>query len=138
MPDLLVSFIKFATFGVTCEIIFTALVDMKDAIKNKTKPNFALKGFSYIWMIPIYGLVAFVGPLLIEPAQSFPYLLRLSIYTSVIFVVEYITGWIIQKITGRCPWHYDKGWHIHHLIRLDFAPFWMFFSACLEFLYFNY
>lgn len=138
MPDLLNSFLKFATFGVTAEIVFTALVDAVNAVKNKRKPDLALKGFSYIWMIPIYGSIAFLGPIVFDPLQAFPFLVRLLIYTVIIFIVEYITGWIIQKMTGRCPWHYDKGWQIHNLIRLDYTPGWMFFSALIEYLYFYY
>jgi hypothetical protein len=138
MIEILMKFLKFATFGMTCEIFFTALVEVKNSIKNKTKINWALKGFSFIWMFPIYGLVALLGPIIIEPAQQFPFIIRLLIYTSIIFIVEYITGWVIRKMTGRCPWHYDSGWQIHNLIRLDFTPFWMLFSALIEFLYFNY
>jgi uncharacterized membrane protein len=138
MPDLLSSFLKFATFGVTSEIVFTALVTSFNAVRAKQKIDWSLYGYSYIWMVPIYGSIAFLGPLIIEPLQALPLLARLLIYTAVIFVVEYVTGWIIRKMTGRCPWHYDKGWQIHNLIRLDFTPSWMFFSWLVEFLYFNY
>lgn len=138
MPEMLNTFFKFATFGMTCEIFFTAGVEIKNSIKNKTRINLAFKGYSYAWMLPIYGSVAFFGPIVIEPLQVYPIFVRLLAYTAIIFMVEYTTGWTIRKFTGRCPWHYDSGWHIHNLIRLDFTPFWMCFSALVEYLYFNY
>ncbi len=119
MPELLKTFLKFATFGMASEVVFIAGVRIKDSIKNKTKINTELQGYSYVWMIPIYGSVTFLGPYVIEPLQVYPLIGRLLFYTLIIFIVEYITGWIIRKLTGRCPWHYDKGWQIHNLIRLD-------------------
>lgn len=136
--EFLISFLKFATFGVTVEIIFTAIVENVNRLKNNEKWQWALQGHSYIWMIPIYGSVAIVAPLLFTPMQDVFILLRLFVYALVILVVEYITGFIIQKITGRCPWHYETGLHVHNLIRIDFIPFWMGFSLLLEFLYYNY
>jgi len=40
--------------------------------------------------------------------------------------VEYITGWILQKTTGSCPWDYSgyTKWHVRGLIRLDAFPVW--------------
>lgn len=138
MPDLVANVLKFATFGVTCEVVFTASTDAWAKLRNKKRVNAALYGYSYIWMIPIYASIAFLGPVVIEPLQGYPLLARLLIYTAVIFMVEYATGWLICKITGRCPWHYTEGWHVHHYIRLDFTPAWMLFSCIVEFLYFAY
>jgi uncharacterized membrane protein len=133
--EYLISFIKFATFGVTSEIVFTAIADNVNRKKAGEKWQWRLMGHSYIWMIPIYGSIAFFAPLLFDPMKDVFILFRLFAYSIIILIVEYITGWIIQKISGRCPWHYETGWHLHGLIRFDYIPFWMFFSFLIEFLY---
>ena len=135
MVDFLILFFKFATFGVATEVVFTSSVENYHRFRRGEKLDWSLKGHSYIWMIPIYGSVAFFAPLVIEPLLFLPLIVRLFCYALFILFIEYITGWIILKITGRCPWHYDKGWQVHNLIRIDFIPFWMVFGGALEFLY---
>jgi len=132
------SFLKFATFGLAIEVIFTAIVDNLERYRMNQKIDWSLKGHSYIWMIPIYGSIAFIAPLVIVPLQGFHLLIRLFLFALMILLVEYVTGWIIRKLTGRCPWHYESGWHVHNLIRIDYIPLWMFFSWMVEWLYFKY
>jgi len=135
ITPLLKDFVKFATLGVTTEIIFTATVSAIDAIKKKQKINWSMLGFSYIWMIPIYGSAAFLAPVIFPHLEPFNLLVRMLIYGLTILIVEYITGFIIRAITGRCPWHYESKWAIHNLIRLDFLPLWMIFGLVIEFFY---
>lgn len=130
-------FIKFATFGITSEVVFTALYDVIVAYSNGTDIDWNLKGFTYIWMIPLYGLVALLAPIVIDRTQHIPILIRLLLYSMVIFFVEYTSGLIISKWIGNCPWHYHTRWHVHHLIRLDYLPIWMLFSWILELLHKN-
>ncbi|MCO4793456.1 MAG: hypothetical protein KC493_07085 [Bacteriovoracaceae bacterium] len=134
----LFTFLKFATFGVTAEIVFTSICENIELYKKKEKLNWSLTGHSYIWMIPIYGSISFFGPLVIVPLQEYPLIVRLLIFSIIIFIVEYITGWIIRKITGKVPWHYEGRFAIHNLIRLDYLPVWMLFSGIVEYLWFNY
>jgi len=28
-------------------------------------------------------------------------------------------------VLGDCPWRYRKGMHLHGLVRLDYAPYWL-------------
>jgi uncharacterized membrane protein len=129
------NFVKFATLGVTTEIVFTASVAAIHSIKKDEKINWSLMGFSYIWMIPIYGSAAFLAPLLLPHLEAFSLPLRMLIYGITILIVEYITGFVIRAITGRCPWHYESKWSVHNLIRLDFLPLWMLFGLVIEFFY---
>jgi len=132
------SFLKFATFGIAIEVVFTAVVDNFERYKAGHKINWSMTGHSYIWMLPIYGSIAFIAPLVIVPLQGLFILFRLFLFALMILFVEYVTGWILLKFTGRCPWHYSSGLHVHHLIRIDYIPFWMFFAWMVEWLYFNY
>lgn len=131
-------FLKFATLGIATEVIFTAITENIHRLKNGEKWDWSLMGFTYVWMIPIYGLIAFLGPYVIEPIQGHNIFLRLFSYALLILLVEYSTGFILRIITGKCPWHYSTGWHVHNLIRLDYIPLWMGFSFIVEYLYFNY
>ncbi len=40
--------------------------------------------------------------------------------------LEYATGWLLRRLTGRCPWDYaDSGRRtLSGLVRPDYAPFW--------------
>lgn len=84
-----------------------------------------------IWMLPIYGMIAFFEPLC-DKIKNWHILLRGGVYTVCIFSVEYVTGMLLKKITGVCPWDYsDSLYHIQGIIRLDYAPVW--FGAGLLF-----
>ena len=40
------------------------------------------------------------------------------------FTVEYLSGRLLWK-HDLCPWDYGKSrFHIHRIIRLDYAPWW--------------
>lgn len=136
--ELFLRILKFATLGVATEIVFTAGCDVVNSLKEGQKVNLKLKGFSYIWMFPIYGLIPILGDYLLPFIQSYFFLLRWFIIGLIILLIEYLSGWIIQKLTGRCPWHYETGLHVHHLIRIDFLPFWMVFAGIIEWLFYNY
>ncbi len=127
-------FCAFGCLGVTVEVFFTALselFDKRSSIQTKTR----LMGHSYIWMFPIYG----GGVLLLSPLQSYlsaeHVLLRLCVYTFALFIIEYMMGYLLEKVTGRCPWKYQSGLHVHGFIRLDYAPLWMGFCWLIETIY---
>ena len=45
-------------------------------------------------------------------------------YMAMIFTMEYLSGRLLWK-HGLCPWDYGKSrFHIHRIIRLDYAPWW--------------
>ncbi|MFN4122440.1 MAG: putative ABC transporter permease [Flavobacteriales bacterium] len=46
----------------------------------------------------------------------------------VIFAIEFILGWLLDQLAGKCPWEYQEGWHVAGYIRLDFAPAWFVFA----------
>ena len=95
-------------------------------------------GYTYVWMIPIYALV-YPGMSVLYPAASaYPFWLRGPFYVALIFFVEYVSGWLIRKATGNCPWeagYYKARWGVHGLIRLDFAPAWLAVAFIFESLY---
>ena len=125
----------FGCFGMTSEIFFVALTHAFNGAGINGEPIWSLTGKTYVWMFPIYALIPILAGFVFEKVGSLHVILRLLIYTALIFTVEFITGFLLEQITGKCPWEYTTGWHLMCFIRLDFTPAWMFFSFIIERLY---
>ena len=125
----------FACFGLTCEICFVAITNFVRGTPFCNEPLWSLTGKTYVWMLPIYVLIPLMAGPLMKKIADMNLFVRLLIYTFIILVVEFISGFLLQQITGKCPWEYTTGWHIMGYIRLDYIPSWMFFSFWIEYLY---
>lgn len=109
---------------------------------TRVKPDWVLEGrdprlcgYTFIWMIPIYACMVFLEPIYLM-IKNWPWLARGIIYMILIWIMEYITGWLIKKITGRCPWDYSASrFSFHGYIRWDFALTWFCFGFIFEYLY---
>jgi hypothetical protein len=121
-------FLLMGCIGITVEIFFTALYD------SLHQPHFdlALKGHSYIWMFPLYGITALTFPPLIKSLSPLKWWGRGLVFGLGILLTEYIAGAALRYFTGTCPWEYEEGLHIHGLIRLDYYPFWVLFAVGIE------
>ena len=124
-------FTAFACLGITAEIIFTAFSDLI-WIDKPTSELLKLQGYTYVWMILIYGSASFLIPWFYRLIKRFPLLVRMLLYTAGIFLIEYISGFLLEITTGQCPWEYTNSLNISGYIRLDYTPFWMFFGWVLE------
>lgn len=127
--------VVFASLGVTTEVVFTAFMNLINQTPLCGKPLIALAGDSYVWMILVYALIPIIGHYGYDKIKKYNIILRLIIYVILIYIVEFTSGFILQKTLGSCPWHYDSGWQIMGLIRLDFFPAWAFFCWMVERLY---
>lgn len=122
-------FLIYGIAGWCFEILFTGI---KHAVRSRGT-DWSLKGKSYIWMLPIYGLAAFLFEPLHNSLREFVWPIRGLVYTVGLFAVEFTTGWILKTITGKCPWDYSgKRFHFHGFIRWDYAPLWFCFCLALE------
>ena len=135
MNNLLIHCIAFACLGITTEIFFTAFSTLASQIKNQQKIDFSLTGHTYVWMVFIYGLTPILFYLNHAWLFELPFLARLFLYVAAIYIVEFASGWLLERLTGRCPWHYETGWAIKGYIRLDYAPFWFVFGIIIEKVY---
>ncbi len=103
--------------GWCMEILFTSAGSL-------IKKDGRLIGQTSVWMFPIYGMAACIGPVY-RKIRRFPALLRGALYSVGIFSFEYLSGSFLKK-HALCPWDYsDAKANIDGLIRLDYAPFWM-------------
>jgi len=123
--------IAFAGFGIFVEVVFRAFTNTLEALYFGQPVDYTFRTKIYFWMIPIYGLSYFLLNASYNKLSQLPLLLQLLTITAGIFVIEYATGFALQHIIGQCPWHYKIGYHLHGLIRFDYAPAWMLFAYLL-------
>jgi uncharacterized membrane protein len=122
--------VLYGMLGWCAEILWSAIYDLA----RRRPVDWSLRGHTYLWMFPIYGggLV-----LLFEPAhdalRALPWPVRGLVYVPAFWAVEYVTGWMLRRATGRCPWDYSYArFHLHGLIRWDYAPLWFVFGLFVE------
>ncbi len=135
LPKKVFGFFLFGAAGICTEIFFTASQNLFQAYASGTMPDWSLAGKSYIWMFPIYGSASIILDLLMPHLSKLKFVFRLPLYPVGIFVVEYITGWLLELATGRCPWEYHSPYAIHGYINLAYTPLWMLFGIVLELIY---
>src|SRR5262249_39926032 len=101
MNALLIRLAFYGLFGWCAEIVWTAMHDAIEALAAGRSIDPRLPGHAYLWMFPIYG----VGGLLFEAVHagvhSWPWMARGITYMIGCFAVEYASGWLIQRATGR-------------------------------------
>ncbi len=91
-----------------------------------------LRGWTYLWMFPIYGLAIVLEPLH-NQMRTWPIILRGGVYTLFIFAIEYSTGWFLKTTINTCPWDYSQSsLSVYGFIRLDYAPAWFIVGLLFE------
>ena len=125
----------FGCLGITCEIFMVAFSNLIKGTQLFNEPIWSLTGKSYVWMFPIYALIPILGGPIMNKCKALPLLIRLLIYAGVIYLVEFSSGFLLEQLTGQCPWEYTSGWHVIGYIRLDYTPLWMGFAYLVETLY---
>ena len=121
------NFLRCGVAGWCLEIVFTS-------VESILAKDMRLFGRTSLWMFPIYGMGALLGPISRSMDQWIGDANRLSLRDKfwrhgfndmvLIFVAEYVTGAFL-KAKNMCPWDYSgRMFNIDGLIRLDFAPFW--------------
>jgi hypothetical protein len=131
---LLLSFL-FACVGITVEIFFTAFYGVAKSLTAGEPINWSLTGKTYVWMFFIYASIPFFAKTILSKLDHLHLFLKAAIGVVIIFIVEFIAGWLLEIITGKCPWEYTEGWHIMGYIRLDYAFFWYIFALGVILLY---
>lgn len=126
------NFMIFGVLGWCAEILWTGFCSLLAG-------DNALTAQTYLWMFPIYGLAGLSVPLFLAFRRYCPLWQRVGFYVFAIFTVEFATGWLLQMVTGACPWDYGDGrFSVMGLIRLDYAPLWgilgLFFEEMCVFL----
>ncbi len=124
---MLIRSLIYGLLGWAIEIVWTAL--------PKRRPvDWTLPGHTYLWMLPIYALI---GPFY-EPVHTalrrVAWPLRALTYATGFIGIETLTGLVLIRLLGRCPWDYTgrTRWQIGGVTRLDYVPLWAALGLALE------
>jgi len=122
-------FCIYGLLGWCWEVLWTAITE-KAWGKQR---DWRLVGHSYLWMFPIYGLLAPIGEPIHNLMRPHFWVLRGLVYLMGIWLVEFITGWLLRKLAGKCPWDYSNfPGSIQGIITLEYAPVWFVFGLAFE------
>ncbi|OGQ21917.1 MAG: hypothetical protein A3I05_00305 [Deltaproteobacteria bacterium RIFCSPLOWO2_02_FULL_44_10] len=121
-------FIIFGFLGMLAEIIFGAL---KEILRHR---DFQLIGQTSLWVFPLYGLIAFLFPLLAHRVGEFPWWGRGLIYMMAFSLVQYVSGWVLDRF-GLCPWHFASKYSINGLVSFLQLPLWFGAGLLVEWSY---
>lgn len=114
--DMKGDFLRCGAAGWCLEIFWTGL----HAVGRK---EWKMMGQSSLWMFPIYGMAACIGPIS-RSLKKIPVVLRGSLYMTGIFAAEFSTGLLLKRY-DMCPWDYSSyPLNYKGVIRLDYAPLW--------------
>jgi len=115
----------YGCLGLLIEVLFTSIHSIIEGDRDAT-------GYTYLWMLPIYGFAALALEA-ISNALPWPFYLKALVYIPVIYGTEALSGWTIQQITGKIPWDYEHGpWTPMGLINLKYAPFWLLLAMAFD------
>jgi uncharacterized membrane protein len=141
---MLAQFCIYGAFGWCAEIVWTALYEFVTGLRSDPcvpdafvpvppAERWRLTGHTYLWMFPIYGAGGLVFGPLHDSLRDLDWWQRGILWTVFIFTLEYISGWVLRRVTGRCPWDYSYARrHLHGLIRFDYTPLWFALGLVFE------
>lgn len=124
-----IRFFLYGLLGWGVEVVWTSVSE-----RLRGQPgDWRLRGHTSLWMFPIYGLLAPLYEPLHNSLRDWHWFMRGAIYLLGIWFIEYASGWLLRRLTGKCPWDYsDLRGHLHGLIAWEYAPVWFVFGLALE------
>lgn len=128
----------YACLGVTGEVVFTAvcarlgLVVTADLDEPEARAGWRLKGHSFVWMLPIYGLGLLGFEVVHDLVRAEPWLVRGLLYVALLYAIELGASAALVRLTGTHVWRWvgrgSVGGHVH----LAMAPLWLAATLVLE------
>jgi len=128
----------YACLGVAGEVLFTAVcarlgvrltADLDDP---EARTSMRLKGHSFVWMLPIYGVGLLGFEATHDAVRSAPWLARGLIYVAALYAVEYAAGRLLVYLTGAHVWRWTGRASIGGHVHLAMAPMWLAATLALE------
>lgn len=120
-------FLIYGIIGLVLEVIYTGLASL-------LKGDLSMQGFTFLVMMPIYGLFVFLEPFHTH-LRPYPWWIRGLIYLVMIWLIEYSSGLILAKFLGHCPWCYSDPLNVKGYITLRMAPEWFLVGLGFEVLH---
>lgn len=114
---MLARFVTFGLIGLLIEVFFTGFASL-------AQKNYRATAQTYLWMLPVYAL----GGLALDFARDtlhWHYAFMAVVYVGIIYALEFCSGYVLQRLVGRCPWHYGLShWTPMGLVNLKYLPYW--------------
>ena len=128
----------YACLGVAAEVVFTAvcarlgLVLTPDLDDAEARGGWRLKGHSFVWMLPIYGLGLAAFEVVHDALRGEPWWIRGFAYVGALYAVELAASLALVRLTGAHVWRWvgrgNVGGHVHFAM----APVWFAAALVLE------
>ncbi len=127
---MLIRFFIYGALGWCSEIVWTAVTRK---VSGRAR-DWLLIGETSLWALPLYGLVAFLYEPLHDALRGQFFLVRAVSYLLGFWIVEYIGGRLLWRVSGQRPWDYTRSWggSLHGLIRWNFVLVWPLVGLALE------
>ncbi len=126
MTPLAWKFVLFGILGIFFETVFTGILDI---FKNR---RLRLMGFSFLWMFPIYGLLAFLFLPVYHQVSYQTWIVRGLVYMTGFYLVEFVSGTILTALTRSPIWQYTDRFNYKGQITLLYAPVWFGVGLLIE------
>ena len=121
----------YAVLGWGIEVCFTAGKDLLTGVGDER-----LRGESYVWMAPIYGVGGLAGEVVHGVVRERPVWQRGLAYAVTFFAVEASTGELLRRTIGDVPWGEAYRPYADNLgdglVRLSYAGNWAVAGLALE------
>lgn len=115
---MLLRYIVYGFSGLLLEVFWTGFGSLISG-------DFSLTGQTYIWMFFIYGLAVLLEPIH-DRIRGEHFLLRGLTWVTLIYLIEFSTGLLLDLIIGYCPWDYSDStrYTLYGYVRFDYLPAW--------------
>ncbi|WP_034430304.1 putative ABC transporter permease [Caldisalinibacter kiritimatiensis] len=123
---MLIRYVIYGLSGLLIEVFWTGFSSL-------IYGDLTLTGHTYLWMFFIYGLAIFLEPIHNKIRRE-NFVVRGFIWTVLIFSIEFLTGFLLDKMIGICPWDYKRSSKLtlYGYIRLDYFPAWFIVGLLFE------
>ena len=128
----------YACLGVAGEVAFTAVCAKlgirltPDLDDPEARRSWRLKGHSFLWMFPIYGVGVLGFEAVHDLLRAAEWPLRGAAYVAGLYAIEYAAGALLVRLTGDHVWRWRGRGAIGGHIHLAMAPFWFVVGLALE------
>lgn len=128
----------YACLGVAAEVLFTAVcaklglrltADLDDP---EARRAWRLKGHSFVWMFPIYGVGFLAFEVVHDLVRFAAWPVRGLTYVTVLYAIELAAGMALVVLTGDHVWRWIGRGSIRGHVHLAMAPVWFFVMLALE------
>jgi hypothetical protein len=131
-------FLFYACLGVAGEVTFTAacaklgLRLTADLADRTVRGSWRLKGHSFVWMLPIYGLGLLAFERVHDAVRFAAWPARGVVYVGMLYGIELAAGAMLVRLLGEHVWRWIGRGAIRGHIHLAVAPLWLVAMLALE------